>query len=367
MLHWGIIGTGVVAFELAYAIQSVKGNEIVAVSSRSKAKAHFFATHLKIANVYDSYNDLIKNQDIDIVYIALPNSFHAEIIKLCLENGKHVLCEKPFTINAEEAKEIRALSKEKKLFCMEAYWTRFIPSVQKLLSLIKEDHIGKIKMICGSFGNISHQQRNFDLAAGGGVLLDLCIYPIALTHAILGKPDEVTGSLTLGPSGVDVQASVGLKYKNGALASLTSSYLANLNNEFIVYGEKGSIKVCAPFYRSSTLEITYFATPGAPEPNTGLSARRNYFNLPSALKFTPFLVEQIRRILPAKSKRMIIPFKGNGYQYQIIEVNDCLDANKTESDLHSLNTTIEVMEILDAVRKQADFKYPKEELVQIRE
>ena len=359
-MKWGIIGSGHVAYEIAYAIKSVSNNIIVAVSSRTQANADEFGKILNIPGVYNKYQQLIDDPEVEIVYIAVPNTHHAQIMKECLEKGKHVLCEKPFTINAKEALEIKELANKRGVFCMEAFWTRFHPSVEKVRKLISDKEIGAVKMIRGSFGHNTTSKRAHDLSAGGGALLDLGFYPISLAYTFLGRPDKITGNLAMGKSGVDVQAVVNLKYPDAGLVTIMCSHETNLDNEFIIFGERGSIKIRAPFYRSSTIEVISYPLPQAVEGERKILVPRNYFILPVFGRYAPFVIDQIRRFLPSKSKKIVSPFEGNGYKEQILHVYDCIRNGKTESPLHSLDTTIGVLRILDEVRANEKFIYPSE-------
>jgi len=350
MLHWGIIGSGTIAFELAFAIQSVENNRIEAITSRTNAKAKTFAEAVNVKKVYATHEELLEDKAIDIIYIAVPHHLHAALIKEALKNGKHVLCEKPFTISAADAEEIRIEAEERNLFCMEAYWTRFIPSVKEVKRLLEESLIGKVRMIRGSFGHTAFSQKELNPLHGEGAVLDLGIYPVALTFALFGKPYEVKSSTTLSPTGAEIQASITLQYHEGMIANLTCSYVSELDNEYVIYGEKGSIKLTAPMYRSASLEINYYGQEPKNPVDSNLITAKNYFNMPSILKNTPYLKSKVKRYLPSKAKTISIPFEGSGYQYQIMHVLDCIEKGLIKSPVHPLEHTIEVLHILNSVR-----------------
>lgn len=361
MLHWGIIGSGTIAYELAYAIQSVDNNVIEAITSRTNAKAKSFADAVSVKKVYATYKELLEDKTINIIYIAVPHHLHAALIKDALKLGKHVLCEKPFTINAVDADEIRKLAEEQKLFCMEAYWTRFIPSVEKVKDLLSEVHIGKVRMVRGSFGHMAFFQKELNPLHGEGAILDLGIYPVALTYALFGKPQEVNSSKSLSSTGADIQASITLQYDEGLIANLSCSYVSELDNEYVIYGEKGSVKLAAPMYRSSIIEINYYG--GEPQVSVDLNPVhvKNYFNMPSIFKNTPYIKSQVKRYLPSKAKTISVPFEGSGYQYQIRHVMECIAKGLIKSPVHPLEHTVEVLHILDTVRTSEKSPNPNKE------
>jgi len=359
MLRWGIIGTGEVAYDVGYAIEYIKGNKIVAVSSRKEENAETFARTIGGAKVYADYHDLIKDRDIDIIYIATPNSLHYETMKLCFENGKHVLCEKPLTLNARQAEEIQRSAASAGKFCMEAMWTRFIPSIRKALELAKAGKIGEIKMIKGSFGARLVRGSRFDLNQGGGALLDLGVYLVSLTYLFLGMPDEIHGQMAIGKTGVDEQTSAALKYKNGALALLSCSFRTDMDNEIMIFGEKGSIKIGPPFYRTSRVHLSE-SPPVMTETNTTLTAKRNLYNYPFFMRFAPFIKENLAGLAGRSSKKLLIPFEGSGYHYQILEVNKCISKGNLESELMPISHSAAVLRIMDAVRKSCGLHYPNE-------
>ncbi len=357
MLNWGVIGTGRIAYDVAYAINFIAGNKIAAVASRKKENAASFAKTFG-ARACADYHDLVKDKDIDIIYIAAPNSLHYEIMKLCIENGKHVLCEKPLTLNSMQAEEIKRAAAAAGKFCMEAMWTRFIPSIGKVSELIKAAAIGEIRMIRGSFGTRLTKESRFDLNQGGGALLDLGVYPLSLTYLFLGMPDEIQGEMAVGKTGVDEQTAISLKYASGALASLSCSFRAELDNEFIIFGEKGSIKIGPPFYRTSKIYLS--ESSGEARPQSAASVNRNLYKYPFFLRFASFYKENLISLPGKQPRRLVIPFEGTGYHYQIMEVNNCLRENRTESQQMPLSHSVAVLQIMDEVRKQCGLRYPLE-------
>lgn len=357
MLNWGIIGTGRIAYDVAYAINFIAGNKIAAVASRKKENAASFAGTFGARTCAD-YHDLVKDKDIDIVYIATPNALHYEIMKLCIENGKHVLCEKPFAVNAKQAEEIKVAAGAAGKFCMEAMWTQFIPSIRKTCELINAAAIGEIRMIRGSFGAKLNKESRFDLNQGGGALLDLGVYPLSLTYLFLGMPDEIQGEMIIGKTGVDEQTIISLKYASGAMASLSCSFRAELDNEFIIFGEKGSIRIGPPFYRTSKIYLS--ESSGEARAQSAVPVNRNLYKYPFFLRFAPLLKENLIRLPGTQMKKLIVPFEGNGYHYQIMEVNECLREKRIESQRMPLSHSVAVLKIMDEVRRKCGLQYPHE-------
>jgi predicted dehydrogenase len=333
ILNWGIIGTGMIAYDVSKAIKLIPDNYLVAAASRDKETLKAFSEINNINKIYDHYDDLIKDSEVNIIYIAIPNSLHADVIEMCFMYGKHVLCEKPLTLNANQAKKIKRLGQSSERFCMEAMWTRFIPSFQKVCSLIKEGSIGDIKMIRGSFGQIINQKRCLDL---------------------------IVGNLTIGNSGVDEQASISLKYRNGAIASLNCSYQTKLDNEYTIFGESGRITICSPFYRSSKLRIIRSADTGRKMKHLQSTEARKWYSNTAALKILKKLAKVSRKVIRYNSNKLTIPFEGNGYNHEILEVNNCLKSQQIESKVMPLDDSIAVLQIMDEVRKKWNLIYPSE-------
>ncbi|EDN69648.1 oxidoreductase family [Beggiatoa sp. PS] len=260
-INWGILGTGYIAQEFAQDLRRLPEAKLLAVGSRKLEVAQAFAHQFQIPRAYQSYEELVTDKDVDIVYIATPNTAHKDNCILCLEAGKAVLCEKPFTLNAKDAHDVIELARDKKLFCMEAMWTRFIPLVQKVREMINDGVIGDIKMFTADFGlqmAFDENDRHFNLKLGGGALLDIGIYPISLAFYLLGKPSNVVSQATLGKTQVDEQSSLIFQYANGQLATLYSSFLTNTPNEVIIMGSQGQLRIHAPIYRPYQLSIQQF-------------------------------------------------------------------------------------------------------------
>lgn len=323
-IFWGILGPGSIAHKFARDIRYVKDAKLLAVGSRDLKRARNFAEQYAIPKFFGSYEELVKDPEVDIIYIATPHGRHYEDIKLCLEHGKNMLCEKSFTLNARQAKEVVELAKKKHLFLMEALWTRFLPVMQKLKELLSKNIIGELRMITADLGfnfPFDPQSRLFNPQLGGGALLDLGVYPISLSHYLLGKPQSIVSQAILGTSGVDEQSGIVFKYENGIIANIYTSVRSTTPSQAILTGSEGSLILKAPLYCP-----------------TGI-----------ALKFQN-----------GKSKHFSAALKGGGFNYEISEANRCLNEGKLQSEIMPWKDTIEAMEIMDVLRDQWGFRYPQE-------
>lgn len=323
-IRWGIIGTGIIARKFAADLQLLPDAQLTAVGSRSQSTAREFGRLFNIPSCYGRYEELAADSQVDVIYIAAPHVFHFENTMLCLKNGKAVLCEKPFSINAQQAEIMINCAREKNLFLMEAMWTRFLPVITRLCQLLDEKIIGDIKFVTANLGfktDFGPEHRLMSLKLGGGALLDIGVYPISLTSMLLGVPDTLTSMVQYAATGVDEQAAILFKYANNVLAAIHTSIKVQTSNEMLVVGTKGQINLDAPLYRPGKLTLQ----------------------------------------LEGQSKQEIMaPCTGGGYQYQAAEVMLCLREGKTESRIMSLADTFSVMQIMDRIRAQWGLKYPGE-------
>jgi dihydrodiol dehydrogenase / D-xylose 1-dehydrogenase (NADP) len=323
-MNWGILGTGKIAHKFAGDMQFAAGNRIVAVGSRSTGNAANFAKHFSVPRMHGSYEELVNDADVQIVYVATPHPFHRSNMLLCLEAGKHVLCEKPFTINAGEAEEVIGYARRKGLFLMEAMWTRFIPVYSHIRNWLREGRIGEPRMVTADFGyrvDVDPTSRVFDPALGGGALLDVGVYTVALSSFVFGRePARVSGLASIGTTGVDEQNSVVLGYERGELAILISAVRTDTPKEARIVGTEGTIHIAAPFWKSKFATLTLS--------DTSVTAEA--------------------------------PYRGTGMQFEIDEASDCIRAGKPESDRMPLDETLGIMRTMDAIRKQWGLKYPGE-------
>lgn len=324
VIRWGIIGTGKIAKEFATGLTVLPQAELIAVGSRTTESAIRFADIFGVPHRHAGYEALVNDPDVDVVYVATPHTLHQENSLLCLGAGKAVLCEKPFTINAAESEAVVQFAREKKLFLMEAMWTRFIPMVVKLRQLLADGVIGGVQMLVADLGfraDFDPLHRLFNPQLGGGGLLDLGVYPVSLASMIFGPPSRITSLAQLGETGVDEQAAIVLGYDQGQLATLYTSLRTDTPKEIILMGTRGRIKIHSPMFRPNKLTLS----------------------------------------LDGQEDRVIeMPLEGNGYNYQAAEVMRCLQAGKLESDTMPLDETLAIMETMDQIRAQWGLNYPME-------
>jgi len=322
-IHWGILGPGTIARQFATGLQAVGGAKLLAVGSRSQEKADAFADQFGAPKRHASYEALAADPDVHVIYIATPHPGHKDAALLCIEHGKAVLCEKPFTVNAKEAEEVIAAARSQEIFAMEAMWSRFFPAMVHVRKLLSDGIIGEPKMLQADFGfraGVNPESRLFNPELAGGGLLDVGIYPISLSSMIFGTPNQVTGLAHLGETGVDEQAAIVLGHPGGQLASLTTGIRINTPHEAYILGTDGHIKLHAPWWKPAMLTV-----------NAG-----------------------------GKSEDVTIPYESVGMNYEAEEVNQCLRAGKTESEIIPLDETLSIMKTLDTLRAQWGLKYPME-------
>ncbi|HXF63813.1 MAG TPA: Gfo/Idh/MocA family oxidoreductase [Caldilineaceae bacterium] len=324
VLRWGILGTGNIASQFATGLQALPDARLVAVGSRSQATADAFGDRFNAPHRHASYAGVAADPEVDAVYIATPHHLHIENMLLCLEAGKAVLCEKPFTINAAQARAAIALARRKGVFLMEAMWTRFMPLMVELRRLLAEQAIGEVRMVTADFGfrtKFNPASRLFDPNMGGGALLDVGVYPVSLAFMVLGRPNQVVSLAELGKTGVDEQGAMVFGYPRGQLAVLHTAIGTRSPNEAIIMGAEGWIRIHPRWWYPTTMTID---RPGQPP------------------------------------EQREVPYEGNGYNYEADEVHRCLRAGKLESDIMPLDETLAIMETLDAIRAQWGLRYPME-------
>lgn len=348
-IRWGIMGTGSAARYFARGLCFTPGAELTAVGSRTLRRAEAFARQVDVAKACGSYEALVED-DIDVVYIATPHALHKTHCLLALQAGKAVLCEKPFAMNASEAEEIARVARQKKLFCMEAMWMHFLPGMHKAIELIQAGAVGSPRMLLADFGvptAFDPASRVFDAALGGGALLDRGIYPLALAWRLFGRPEEVRATMTRTNDGVDEHCSVSLKYRDGQMATLAATLSGYAGNQAAVIGTEGRVMIGEPFCRPDRLVVSRAPAPvpaGADIPAFGFKEK---------MRESRF-ARNLRRLLPNRRDRLIyVPYVGNGYNYEALEVMHCMNQGITESSVWSLDDTIGVLRTIDAVRASA--------------
>ncbi len=323
-IRWGILGAGSIASSFSNGLLLRTASTITAVGSRDVAKAQAFAdAHAPGARAHGSYEELVADDDVDVIYVATPHSHHLEHALLAIRAGKHVLVEKPITRNVAEAKQLLDAAREAGVFLMEAMWTRFLPHVAALRGAIARGEIGRVVNVIAEFDvafpyDPSHRILNPDLA--GGALLDLGVYPIAFAHDLLGAPSSITARGTLAPTGVDDHVGIILDWADGAQAVLHTSSRAAGPNAATIIGTEGRIDIPRSFFTPTSFTVTR---------GDGTTWT---FDSP----------------------------EGEGKVYEAAEVARQITAGATESPRHPWSDTLEIMTILDEIRAQLGVVYPGE-------
>jgi len=353
--RWGIIGTGGIARAFAKGLSLLPEAMLVAVGSRTQAAADRFAKDFHAPRAHASYEALAADPGVDIVYVATPHILHKDNSLLALRNGKAVLCEKPFTINAAEAAEVFRLAGEKGLFVMEAMWTRFLPAIARVRQLLASGMIGEPRWLAADFGfraPDNPKSRIFDPALGGGALLDVGVYPISLASMVFGPPAGISAQARLGTTGVDVQDAILLSYDGGRLATLNAGVTMTTPTEAVIAGEKGIIRIHTPFFRPRRISLGVNKL-------TGLGDKKMAW-LRRAARIVP-AVSRLRESLEGRHGRPLrMPYRGNGLHYQAAEVMRCLGRGLTESPVMPWSETLSIMETMDKIRAQWGLVYPSE-------
>ena len=322
-IKWGIIGCGKIAHKFVSDLALIDDAVLTAVASRSYEKADEFAQKHKAKKAYGSYDELFLDPEVDIVYIATPHHLHAELSIKAMESNKHVLCEKPLSINHKEAKSIIETSRRTKRFFMEALWTRFNPSFVEVKKRIDDGDIGEIKYINADFAfrsDFSIDDRTLNINLGGGAILDIGIYPVFLCYSLLGIPKEILAkSIFHKTASSDVQTSMIFHYDE-AQAILYSSFESQSDMVARISGTKGQIYLNDRWHHAN-----------------GYTLIKN-----------------------GKEQEIENPVLGLGYSHEILESHDCLRKNSIESPKWSHQNSLDLISILDDVRKQVGLKYPQE-------
>jgi predicted dehydrogenase len=348
--RWGILGTGSIAGKFAEALGEIPDARLAAVGSRSREGADAFARAFGVPRAHASYEDLVRDPEIDVVYVATPNTSHRDHAVLALENGKAVLCEKPFTVNAAEARAVVQAARRAGRFCMEGMWMRFVPLVRELVELVRGGAIGDLRTVTASLGFpyvFEPGHRVFNPALGGGAMLDLGVYALSFAFHLLGLPTSMETQAVLGATGVDEQASVLLRFQGDRQATIGTSLRTRLGNDAALFGTQGMIRVREPLYcpESATLVRAPQSPPLGPQ-----APRRTRF---AAARHNPLVRDLYARLSRARSETSITRRPtGNGYAHEAIEVMRCLEAGERESPIMSLDESVAIMDTLDALAAQ---------------
>ena len=323
-IRFGIVGTGTIAHRFAEAIKNVDNAELVAVASRTKENAEKFGCEFDIPVRFDSYEKMAFSDVIDAAYIAVPHSGHIGCSCLMMNNGKHVLCEKPMAVNSKEAEEMFRCARENNVLLMEAMWARLVPGTIKMLELVENGVLGDILGVegkfCYSMDEDEMDHHVFKRENGGGSLLDVGVYGLNFASWYLGKDVETINAQSDIYNGVDSHTCVLLKYKNGAIADISSAILLRKPNEGYVYGNKGYARLLR-FYAPQEIDI--------------------YLNNGETVKIP-------------------VPYAGNGFEEQIAHFSECVSKGLKESPVVTHEQTLYITKQMDKIRKITGVEYPQD-------
>jgi predicted dehydrogenase len=322
--RWGILASGGIAQAFARDLSYFNHHIVAAVGSRSQESADSFAAEFPGCTAYSSYEDLVADPTLDAIYVASPHPYHVSNTVLALNAGKPVLCEKPFTINAAEARQMKAAADANGVALMEAMWARFLPHMHKVREILASGILGDIWAVEADHGQRLSDYanpRHWEPSLGGGALLDLGIYPISFAHMVLGVPDKITSSATFTDKGVDASSTVIFDYKSGAQAILTSNMMVSTPCRATICGTLGKIEIDRTFYNPTSMRVIMHDGTTTEYPNE---------------------------------------YKGHGLRDQALEFERVVRSGAKSSTILTPDESILIMESLDEVRKQIGLIYPSE-------
>lgn len=321
-IRWGILGAGRIAEKFAEAVRRVPGNVLVAAASRTPGRAAAFASRYNDVAAYDTYGALVQDPNVEAVYVSNIHMMHKEAALLALRAGKHVLCEKPMTINRSSVQEMADCARENKVFLMEAMWSVFLPAARAAIARANAGDIGRFRMMRGNFSfqsPFNPESRIFKKELAGGALLDVGVYSLSYVVAALGeKPERIVGVADLCPTGVDDLVAFTLQYPSGQIAAITNGCGLRMPGEMNFFGTEGSIRV-PDFWDAREYTIT-----------------RN-----------------------GECETISFPHE-NGFIFELEEASRCIGEGKLESDLWPVRKTLATHAIMDALRRQWGVIYPGE-------
>ena len=323
-VKWGVLGAGGIAEMVAPALVALPEINCYAVASRTPGKGEAFAKTYGFKKVYTDYAQMLSDPEVELVYVATPHSHHYEHMKLCLEYGKHVICEKAFTMNRQQAEEVFAIAKQKGLFVAEAIWTRYMPSRKLIQDILDSGIIGKPNTLTANLSYvIADKQRIYDPALAGGALLDIGVYGLNFALMHFGRDIiRMESSVAKMETGVDGMETITLFYRDGRMAVLTHSVWCRSDRMGIIHGDKGYLVV-------------------------------ENINNPQSVQ----VFDDEDRLIA----RYNVPEQVNGYEYEFREAVGCIAAGKLEPDSMSHADTLEVMELMDTLRRRWGVVYPQEQ------
>ena len=320
---WGILGPGGIARAFAKDLQLLEGHSVAAVGSRTLSNAQEFAKTFG-GTAYGSYEELVADPTVDAIYVATPHPSHKENVITALNAGKPVLCEKPFAVNAHEAREMVAAAEKNGVALMEAMWARFLPHYADVREIIASGVLGQILTVQADHGQRLADRnipRLVEPSLAGGALLDLGIYPVSFAHMILGNPEKITASAVLTDKGVDAQTSMIFDYADGAQAILTTTMIEQTPCRAVVAGVNGWLEIDRTFYNPTSMRVVLFDGSVTQYPHT---------------------------------------YTGHGLREQAEAFKKLVQSGKNQSEILTWKDTVDIMGTLDAVRSQIGLRYPFE-------
>ena len=321
-VRWGLLAAGTIARAMAEAVQASQSGEVVAVAAREAVRATTFAQEFGIPVSHGSYADLLADDGVDVIYISSTHPFHAEQALASLEAGKHVVVEKPLALTVHDTERVLDAAKAKGLFAMEAMWARCLPLVRELVERVRDGQVGRVRSFSAAFTvpfEYDENHRLFDLANGGGALLDIGIYPVTLAHLLLGHPTDLQVLGAKAPTGVDDQVALQWLTSDGAVAQVLCDSRSHGSSRTVIRGTEGWVEVHGPV--NDPESFTIHRDSGS-EHVTG---------------------------------------ERRGFVHEVEEVHRCLREGLVESPLVPHSDTVAIMTILESARRELGVRYPQEQ------
>ena len=332
-IGWGILATGKIAHTFAGDLAVVPGARLAAVGSRRIESATAFAEQYGAPAAHGSYEELVADPAVDVVYLATPHALHLDNARLAFEAGKHVLCEKPVTLRTSDAEEMVRLAREHDRFLMEAMWTACHPVVRALRERLASGELGTPRHLHAELGfrvDADASDRMVDPALGASALLDMGVYPLTFAHLMLGPATELRATADLSDAGIDLDVAISGRYPGGALATMTASMTSWSSRRAGIATDRGRIDL-------------------------------DDFHHPSHAEFTPYAVGETNDVVERATPVRIEggePVLGRGYGNEIAEVHRCLREGLRESPLVPHEQTLTIMREMDDVRAQVGVAFP---------
>jgi predicted dehydrogenase len=324
VVRWGVLGPGVISRAFAAGLRAAEGAQLLAVGSRSGERAGAFAAEFGVPRSYDSYEALAADDEIDALYVGTPHAFHEAHTTLCLRHKKHVLCEKPLAINAAQARRMIQAAREEDRLLMEAMWTRFLPSLERVLEILADGAIGEPRMLTADLGfhaEVDPSSRLFDPVLGGGALLDLGVYAVSLASLLFGPPVDVNGIANLATTGVDEECSILTRHKEGQMTTALASFRVDTAKEALIQGTRGWIRIHEPWWAPTRVTV----------------------------KSKEHGEEHIH-----------LPFRGGGFTHEAEAFMELIRNNQRDSSVMPLEESLSIMKVMDTLRRQWGLRYPME-------